>query len=98
MINTYKNLCLYAFCQGINLRLQTPGTAVHSRTLFDCGFLYLPAIVKADPEYLNVITALDIPDDITTALGSRFPQFDAKAHLAAKAETKRLADKAAKKK
>lgn len=92
-IDRYKTLCLYAFRQGVNLRAQTPGAAQNTKVLFDSGMLYLPAIVAREPEFLSAITALELPDDVALALGGKFPHFDVKAYLTARAEAKRLDEK-----
>ncbi len=88
-----KTLCLYAFRHGTSLRAQTPGATQNTKTLFDCGLLYLPAIIGQDPGFLSEVTALELPDDVALALGSKFPVFDAKAYLTARAEAKRLEEK-----
>ena len=92
-LDRYKTLCLYAFRHGVSLRAQTPGAAQNTKTLFDSGMLYLPAILTQEPSFLNEITALDLPDDVALALGGKFPAFDAKAYLSARAEAKRLDEK-----
>ena len=89
----YKTLCLYAFRHGVSLRAQTPNAAGNTKILFDSGMLYLPAIIAQEPGFLDEVTALDLPDDIALALGGRFPSFDAKAYLTARAEAKRLDEK-----
>ena len=94
----YKTLCLYAFQNGVSLRAQTPSATQNTKTLFDSGMLYLSAIVAREPEFLDQITALSLPDDVAMGLGGRFPAFDAKAYLAARAEAKRLDDKSKAKK
>ncbi len=94
----YKTLCFYAFNKGVSLRAQTPNAPQNTRTLFDSGLLYLPAIVAQEPQFLDKITALELPDDIALGLGNKYPQFDAKAYLSARAEAKRLAEKAKAKK
>lgn len=88
-----KTLCLYAFRQGTSLRAQTPGASQNTKTLFDCGMLYLPAIVAQEAAFLSEVTALELPDDVALALGSKFSQFDAKSYLIARAEAKRLDEK-----
>ncbi len=92
-LDRYKTLCLYAFRSGVRLRAQTPHAAQNTKTLFDSGMLYLPAVVAREPEFLDRITALDLPDDVAMGLGGRFPAFDAKAYLAARAEARRLDEK-----
>ena len=92
-LDRYKTLCLYAFQNGVSLRAQTPGAAQNTKVLFDSGMLYLAAIVAEEPEFLHQITALDLPDDVALGLGGKFPAFDAKAYLTARAEAKRLEDK-----
>ena len=94
----YKTLCLYAFQNGVSLRAQTPNATQNTKTLFDSGMLYLSAIVAREPEFLDQVTALSLPDDVAMGLGGRFPAFDAKAYLAARAEAKRLDDKSKAKK
>ena len=89
----YKTLCLYAFQNGVSLRAQTPNATQNTKILFDSGMLYLSAIVAREPEFLDQVTALSLPDDVVMGLGGRFPAFDAKAYLAARAEAKRLDDK-----
>ena len=88
-----QTLCLYAFRHGTSLRAQTPGATQNTKTLFDSGMLYLPAIIALNPGFLGEMTALDLPDDVALALGSKFPSFDAKAYLTARAESKRLEEK-----
>jgi len=88
-----QTLCLYAFRHGTSLRAQTPGATQNTKTLFDSGMLYLPAIIALNPSFLGEVTALDLPDDVALALGSKFPSFDAKAYLTARAESKRLEEK-----
>ena len=92
-LDRYKTLCLYAFRHGVSLRAQTPNVAGNTKILFDSGMLYLPAIIAQEPGFLDEVTALDLPDDIALALGGRFPTFDAKAYLTARAEAKRLDEK-----
>ncbi len=92
-LDRYKTLCRYAFRHGVSLRAQTPGASQNTKTLFDSGMLYLPAIVALEPEFLAEITALELPDDIVLALGGKFPIFDAKAYLTTRAEAKRVEDK-----
>lgn len=92
-LDRYKTLCLYAFRKGVSLRAQTPGAAQNTKILFDSGMLYLPAIAAQEPEFLGQITALELPDDVAMALGGKFPGFDAKAYLAARAEARRLDEK-----
>lgn len=92
-LDRYKTLCLYAFRNGVSLRAQTPNAAQNTKILFDCGMLYLPAIVAQEPEFLDKVTALALPDDVAMALGGRFPGFDAKAYLTSRAEAKRLDEK-----
>ena len=92
-LDRYKTLCLYAFQKGVSLRAQTPHAPQNTKILFDSGMLYLPAIVAREPAFLDRITALDLPDDVALALGGRFPAFDAKAYLTARAEAKRLDEK-----
>jgi len=92
-LDRYKTLCLYAFRHGVSLRAQTPGAAQNTKTLFDSGMLYLPAITAQEPEFLNEVTALELPDDVALALGGKFPGFDAKAYLTARAEARRLDEK-----
>jgi len=75
------------------MRLIKVSACGRRRMLFDSGQLYLPAIVAQEPGFLNRITALELPDDIALGLGNKFPQFDAKAYLTARAEAKRLAEK-----
>ena len=89
----YKTLCLYAFQQGVSLRSQTPNAPQNAKTLFDGGMLYLPAILSREPDFLSEVTALALPDDIALALGSKFPDFDAKAYLVERAEARRLEEK-----
>ena len=93
MNDHYKTLCLYAFEKGVGLRAQTPGAPQNTKTLFDSAFLYLPAVLADDPAFLDRVTALALPDDIALALGGKFPQFDAKAYLTARAEAKRQEEK-----
>lgn len=88
-----KTLCLYAFRHGVSLRAQTPGATQNTKTLFDCGMLYLPAIIGQDPSFLSEVTGLELPDDVALALGSKYPAFDAKAYLTARVEAKRLEEK-----
>ena len=88
-----QTLCLYAFRHGTSLRAQTPGVTQNTKTLFDCGMLYLPAIIAQNPGFLEQVTALDLPDDVALALGSKFPDFDAKGYLTARAEARRLDEK-----
>ena len=92
-LDRYKTLCRYAFRQGAGLRAQTPHAPQNTKVLFDSGMLYLTAVVAQEPEFLDEITALELPDDIALALGGRFPTFDAKAYLTARAEAKRLDEK-----
>jgi len=92
-LDHYKTLCLYAFSKGVSLRAQTPHAAQNTKILFDSGMLYLTAIVAREPEFLGQITALALPDDVALGLGGRFPTFDAKAYLTARAEAKRLDEK-----
>jgi len=92
-LDRYKTLCLYAFQKGVSLRAQTPGAPQNTKILFDSGMLYLPAIVAQEPEFLDRVTALDLPDDVALGLGGKFPAFDAKAYLTARAEAKRLDEK-----
>ena len=92
-LDRYQTLCRYAFEHGVSLRAQTPGAAQNTKVLFDCGMLYLPAVLRAVPEFLSEITALDLPDDVALALGGKFPNFDAKAYLAERAEARRLEEK-----
>ena len=92
-LDRYKILCLYAFRHGVSLRAQTPNAPQNTKTLFDSGLLYLTAVVGEEPDFLGEITALVLPDDIALALGSKFPRFDAKAYLSARAEAKRLEEK-----
>ncbi len=92
-LDRYKTLCLYAFQNGVSLRAQTPHAAQNTKILFDSAMLYLPAIVAREPEFLDQVTALALPDDVAMALGGRFPGFDAKAYLTARAEAKRLDEK-----
>jgi len=92
-LDRYKTLCLYNFRHGVSLRAQTPGAVQNTKTLFDAGMLYLPAVMAQDPAFLDQVTALDLPDDVALALGGRFPAFDAKAYLTARAEARRLNDK-----
>ncbi|GEM_PF-1801048 len=92
-LDRYKTLCLYAFRSGVSLRAQTPNAAQNTKILFDSGILYLSAIVAREPAFLDRVTALDLPDDVAMALGGRFPAFDAKAYLAARAEARRLDEK-----
>ena len=92
-LDRYKTLCLYAFRNGVGLRAQTPGAAQNTKVLFDSGMLYLAAVVAQEPGFLDEITTLELPDDIALALGGRFPTFDAKAYLTARAEAKRLDEK-----
>lgn len=89
----YKTICLYAFQKGAGLRAQTPAAPQNTKVLFDSGMLYLSAIVAQDPPFLDRVTALDLPDDIALALGGKFPSFDAKAYLTARAEARRLDEK-----
>lgn len=93
-LDRYKSLCLYAFGKGVSLRAQTPGAAGNTKTLFDCGMLYLIAIVAQESSFLEQVTTLDLPDDVALALGGKFSQFDAKSYLTARAEARRLEDKA----
>ncbi len=92
-LDRYKTLCFYAFQKGVSLRAQTPNAPQNTKILFDSGMLYLPAIVAHEPEFLSRITGLDLPDDVAMGLGGRFPGFDAKAYLTARAEAKRLDEK-----
>ncbi len=92
-LDRYKTLCLYAFRHGVSLRAQTPGAAQNTKTLFDSGMLYLPAILAQEPDFLRQVTALELPDDVALALGGKFPGFDAKAYLTARTETKRQEEK-----
>lgn len=92
-LDRYKTLCRYAFRHGVHLRAQTPGAAQNTKVLFDSGMLYLPAIVAQEPDFLSEITALELPDDVVLALGGKFPNFDAKAYLTARAEARRLDEK-----
>lgn len=92
-IDRYKTLCRYAFRQGVGLRAQTPHAPQNTKILFDGGMLYLTAVVGQEPGFLDEITGLELPDDIALALGGRFPGFDAKAYLSARAEAKRLDEK-----
>jgi hypothetical protein len=92
-LDRYKTLCLYAFATGVSLRAQTPHAPQNTKTLFDAGMLYLAPVVAQEPEFLDRVTALDLPDDVALALGGRVPGFDAKAYLAARAEARRLDDK-----
>ncbi len=89
----YKMLCLYAFRHGVSLRAQTPNAPQNTKTFFDSGFLYLTAIYSQEPGFLDDVTALLLPDDVALALSSKFPAFDAKAYLTARAEAKRLEEK-----
>lgn len=92
-LDRYKTLCLYAFRHGVSLRAQTPNAPQNTKTLFDSGLLYLAAVLGEEPDFLGEITALALPDDIALALGAKFPSFDAKAYLSARAEAKRLEEK-----
>ena len=92
-LDRHKTLCLYAFRHGISLRAQTPNAPQNTKTFFDGGFLYLTAIYSREPDFLSEVTALLLPDDVALALGSKFPAFDAKAYLSARAEAKRLEEK-----
>jgi hypothetical protein len=92
-LDRYKTLCLYAFRNGVSLRAQTPGAAQNTKVLFDSGMLYLPAILAQEPNFIGQITALELPDDVVLGLGGKFPAFDAKAYLAARAEARRLDEK-----
>jgi len=92
-LDRYKTLCLYNFRHGVSLRAQTPGAVQNTKTLFDAGMLYLPAVLSREPEFLGRITALELPDDVALALGGRFPTFDAKGYLTARAEARRLDEK-----
>ena len=92
-LDRYKTLCLYAFRHGVSLRAQTPGASQNTKTLFDSGMLYLPAILGQEPDYLNEVTSLELPDDVALALGGKFPGFDAKSYLTARAESRRLDEK-----
>ncbi len=92
-LDRYKTLCLYAFQKGVSLRAQTPGAPQNTKILFDSGMLYLPAIVAQEPEFLDRVTALDLPDDVALGLGGKFPAFDAKAYLTARAGAKWLDEK-----
>ncbi len=87
---------MYAFRHGVSLRAQTPNAAQNTKTLFDSGMLYLTAILASEPGFLGEITVLPLPDDVALALGSKFPQFDAKAYLAERAEVRRAEEKAKK--
>ncbi len=93
ILDRYKTLCLYAFQKGVSLRAQTPNAPQNTKILFDSGLLYLSAIVPREPEFLDQVTALPLPDDVALGLGGRFPAFDAKAYLTARAEAKRLDEK-----
>ena len=84
---------MYAFRHGVSLRAQTPGAAQNTKTLFDSGMLYLPAILTQEPDFLKEVTALELPDDVALALGGKFPGFDAKAYLTARADARRLDEK-----
>ena len=88
-----KTLCFYAFRHGVSLRAQTPNAPQNTKTFFDSGFLYLPAVLSEQPDFLGEITALPLPDDVALALGAKVPSFDAKAYLSERAEAKRLEDK-----
>ncbi len=92
-LDRYKTLCFYAFQKGVSLRAQTPNAPQNTKILFDTGILYLTAVVAREPEFLDQVTGLDLPDDVAMGLGGRFPAFDAKAYLAARAEAKRLDEK-----
>ncbi|MGI4787231.1 MAG: hypothetical protein ACRYFS_00125 [Janthinobacterium lividum] len=92
-LDRYKTLCLYAFRHGVSLRAQTPNAPQNTKVLFDSGMLYLTAILGDDPEFLKQITSLNLPDDVALALGSKFPSFDAKSYLTARAEARRLEEK-----
>ena len=92
-LDRYKTLCLYAFLKGVGLRAQTPNAPQNTKILFDSGLLYLPAILASEPDFLHQITALELPDDVALGLGGKFPAFDAKAYLTARAEAKRLEEK-----
>ena len=92
-LDRYKTLCLYAFQKGVGLRAQTPNAPQNTKILFDSGMLYLSAVAAREPEFLDQVTALALPDDVALGLGGRFPAFDAKAYLTARAEAKRLDEK-----
>ena len=92
-LDRYKTLCLYAFRHGASLRAQTPNAPQNTKTFFDGGLLYLTAVYSQEPGFLNEVTALALPDDVALALGSKFPAFDAKAYLTARADAKRLDEK-----
>ena len=92
-LDRYKTLCLYAFRYGVSLRAQTPNAPQNTKTFFDSGLLYLSAIYSREPDFLNEVTTLPLPDDVALALGSKFPAFDAKAYLTERAEAKRLEEK-----
>lgn len=92
-LSRYKTLCLYAFRYGVSLRAQTPHAPQNTKVLFDSGLLYLAAVLNQEPDFLPQITAFNLPDDVALALGSKFPQFDAKAYLTERAEAKRLEEK-----
>lgn len=91
-LDRYKTLCRYAFRHGVSLRAQTPAPQ-NTKVLFDSGMLYLAAILSMEPGFLSVIADMALPDDIALALGSKFPQFDAKAYLVERAEARRLEEK-----
>ena len=92
-LDRYKTLCQYAFRHGVSLRAQTPNAPQNTKTLFESGMLYLTAILGEEPGFLKEITALTLPDDVALALGSKFPEFDAKSYLTERAEAKRLEEK-----
>ena len=92
-LDRYKTLCLYAFRHGVSLRAQTPNAPQNTKTFFDSGFLYLTAVYSREPDFLNEVTLLALPDDVALALGSKFAAFDAKAYLAERAEAKRPEEK-----
>ena len=92
-LHRYKTLCLYTFRHGVSLRAQTPNAPQNTKTLFEGGMLYLPAILGDEPGFLNEITALSLPDDVAQALGGKVPTFDAKAYLTERAEARRLEEK-----
>lgn len=92
-LDRHKTLCFYAFQKGVSLRAQTPHAPQNTKILFDSGMLYLTAIAAREPGFLDRITALALPDDVALGLGGRFPAFDAKAYLTARAEAKRLDEK-----
>ena len=92
-LDRYKTLCRYAFRHGVSLRAQTPNAPQNTKVLFDSGMLYLAAILSTEPGFLSVITDMLLPDDIALALGSKFPDFDAKSYLSERAEARRLEEK-----